>query len=71
MRTREEFLKFVLPTRGKYCLWVCQGKDENIRQKLYDSIDELLAKVDGWVESKYNVFFGVNSFKTTTKRRVC
>ena len=68
MRTREEFLKFVLPTRGKYCLWVCQGKDENVRQNLYNSIDELLSKVDGWIESKYNVFFGVNSFKTTENR---
>jgi len=68
MRTREEFLRFVLPTRGKYCLFVFKGTGQNVRQELFDSIEELLAKVDGWVERNYNVFFGVNGFKTKDNR---
>lgn len=68
MRTREEFLRFVLPTSGNYCLWVCKGRGENIRQELYGSVDELLSKVDGWVSREYNVFFAVGSFQTLANR---
>ena len=69
MRTRKEFLEFVLPTSGNYCLWVCKGRDENIRQELFPSIDALLSKVDFWVERKYNVFFAVSSFQTLANRK--
>lgn len=69
MRTREEFLRFVLPTTGNYCLWVCKGVGENIRQELFPTLEGLLAKVDFWVERKYNVFFAVSSFQTLANRK--
>lgn len=68
MRTREEFLRFVLPTKGNYCLWVCKGVGENIRQELFSSVEELLSKVDVWVEREYNVFFALGSFQTLANR---
>lgn len=68
MRTREEFLRFVLPTSGNYCLWVCKGKGDDVRQELFTSIEQLLNKVDFWVERKYNVFFGLASYQTLANR---
>lgn len=58
----------MLPASGNYCLWVCKGKGDNVRQKLYSSIEELLEKVDYWVAQDYNVFFGVASYQTLINR---
>lgn len=69
MRTRKEFLEFVLPKSGNYCLWVCKGLGENVRQELFGSIDELLAKADFWMERQYNIFFAISSFQTLTNRK--
>jgi hypothetical protein len=67
MRTRKEFLEFVLPSTGNYCLWVNKG--DVIKQELFTSIDALLGKVDGWVKRDYNVFFAVSSFQTLANRK--
>lgn len=61
-------MKLVLPSTGNYCMWVCKGKGENIRQELFSSVDLLLDKVDGWVAKQYNVFFALSSFQTLANR---
>jgi hypothetical protein len=71
MRTREEFLRFVLPEDGYYCLLVFKGKGktEPKIQTLYPSLEKLLAAVDVRVAEGYNVFFGLAGFKTDENRK--
>jgi len=72
MATPKQFLESVLPLSDKYFLFGIKQasvKSANaVRQIGVESIDELLAKSEEFVEKGYDVFFALASYKTTKSR---
>jgi hypothetical protein len=64
MLSRKEFLALVLPPLNEgehYCSFNID-KEENRRQFLVSSIDEVLARNDEWQAKNFNAFFGMAKF---------
>jgi len=56
------FLTTILPTQGLYCVFA--AKKGQVRQALYDSIDELADAAEGYDQNGYDAYQALATFKT-------
>ena len=65
----KQFLESVLADQGKYCMFAAKPADKQLRQKFYDSIDELIDSADAMCLQGYDAYFALGTFDDAGARK--